>query len=88
MSYPVFFKFDKSAAEWTYAAYSPNKWYKVSGLEAATVDGKTQMSVFGFVESVQETVNAAISAQKRSRELGIPLKDPSAPSDKVASIPK
>lgn len=88
VSYPVFFKFDKGSGEWQYAAYSPNKWYKISGIEAATVDGKTRMSSFGFVESVQETVNAALAAQKRSRELGLPLKDPNAPSPIVQVIPK
>lgn len=43
------------------------------------------MDSFGLNASTQETVNAILAAQKRSKELGIPLKDPSAPSPIVTN---
>ena len=46
------------------------------------------MSAFGLTASAQETVNAILAAQKRSKELKTPLKDPNAPSPIVQSIPR
>ncbi len=90
----VFFKFDAKNGEWLWNAFNnpdemkSSSWHKVSGLESATTNGSTKLSGFGFNESTQETVNAILTAQKRSKELGIPLKDPNAPSPIVQSIPK
>lgn len=90
----AFFKFDAKNGEWLWNSFNnpdemkSSKWHKVSGLEQSTADGITKLSGFGFNESTQETVNAILAAQKRSRELGIPLKDPNAPSPIAQSIPK
>lgn len=90
----VFFKFDAKNGEWLWNSFNnpdetkSSSWHKVSGLEQATVNGTTKLSGFGFNESTQETVNAILAAQKRSKELGIPLKDPNVPSPIVQSIPR
>lgn len=90
----VFFKFDVKNGEWLWNSFNnpdhskTSKWHKVSGLESATENGVTKMDSFGLNASTQETVNAILAAQKRSKELGIPLKDPMAPSPIVQKIPK
>lgn len=82
----VFFKFDAKNGEWLWNSFNnpdemkSNPWQKVSRLAESTKNGKTDMSVFGFNESTQETVNAMLAAGARAKELGVPLKDPSAPS--------
>ena len=90
----VFFKFDAKNGEWLWNSFNnpdemkSSSWHKVSGLEQSTANGSTKLSGFGFNESTQETVNAILAAQKRSKELGLPLKDPSAPSPIVLNIPR
>lgn len=90
----VFFKFDAKNGEWLWNSFNnpdhskSSKWHNVSELESATQNGVTKMDSFGLNASTQETVNAILSAQKRSKELGIPLKDPSAPSPIVEKIPR
>lgn len=90
----AFFKFDVAKGEWLWNAFNNpdyqrmSRWDRVARLEQATVEGKTQMSLFGGSPSTQETFNAIFEAQKRSRELDLPLKSPSAPSPIVQMIPQ
>lgn len=90
----VFFKFDAKNGEWLWNSFNnpdemkSSSWHKVSGLEQSTAGGVTKLSGFSFNESTQETVNAILAAQKRSKEVGIPLKDPNAPSPIVNNIPR
>lgn len=81
----AFFKFDAKNGEWLWNSFNNpeeghGKWHKVANLENSTVNEKTEMGTFGFVKSAQETVNAILEAQKKSREYGIRLKSPSAPA--------